>query len=173
MQTATNRKEAIIRHGVFLLIIAAAFGIIAFAQGIRVPPEQIKLYFIDTEMMRLLPVKTELPAMGKEKMAKRVLEELIEGHDDNPKIRRLLPKEKKCLTVKVNGNIAYVNIKKSVIENHPDGRDLELLTVYSIVNSLTAIDGITNVRFTVEGKVSRDFMGYVDMRETFIPDYFI
>jgi len=30
-----------------------------------------------------------------------------------------------------------------------------------------------NVRFTIDGKRQKDFKGYIDMRETFIPDYFI
>ena len=45
------------------------------------------------------------------------------------------------------------------------------MMVYSIVNSLTNIDGIVNVRFTVDGERQKDFLGFVDMRETFIPDY--
>ena len=48
-----------------------------------------------------------------------------------------------------------------------------MLMVYSIVNSLTEIDGIVNVRFTIDGRVQKDFVGYLDMRETFIPDYFV
>ena len=38
---------------------------------------------------------------------------------------------------------------------------------------LTGLDGIVNVRFTIDGKRQKDFKGYIDMRETFIPDYFI
>ena len=75
------------------------------------------------------------------------------------------------MTVSVKDDIAYVDIKDSMIQNHEDGRDLELLTVYSVVDSLLSIKGITNVRFTVNGHKQKDFMGYLDMRETFIPDY--
>ena len=75
------------------------------------------------------------------------------------------------MTVKVKDKIAYVDLKSSILKTQPDGRDFEILTVYSIVNSLTNVDGIVNVRFTVDGERKKDFMGYVDMRETFIPDY--
>jgi hypothetical protein len=60
-----------------------------------------------------------------------------------------------------------------MVEAHPEGRELELLTIYSIVNSLTGIEGISTVRFTINHEITKDFMGYVDMRETFIPDYFM
>ena len=48
-------------------------------------------------------------------------------------------------------------LKQELVDKHPDGRDLELLTVYSIVNSLTGLDGIVNVRFTIDGKRQKDF----------------
>ena len=84
-----------------------------------------------------------------------------------------IPNVKHGIKVKVLDRIAYVDIKQELVDKHPDGRDLELLTVYSIVNSLTGLDGVVNVRFTIDGKRQKDFKGYIDMRETFIPDYFI
>ena len=70
----------------------------------------------------------------------------------------------------MNGKTAYVNIKEKMISSHPDGRELELLTVYQIVNSLTSIEGIENVRFSINGRVQKNFMGYLDMREIFTSD---
>ena len=48
-----------------------------------------------------------------------------------------------------------MDIKQELADKHPEGRDLELLTVYSIVNSLTGLDGIVNVRFTIEASVRK------------------
>lgn len=162
-----------LKYTVFLLIIALSFGIATVSRGTSVQTETVKLYFVDAEMLRLIPVKTAIPKLTPEKMARRVIDELIEGRDDNPKIKRLIPKDKRCMTVKVKNKIAYVNIKSEMIEKVPDGRDLEVLTIYSVVNSLTGIDGIVNVRFTIDGRREREFKGYIDMRETFIPDYFV
>ena len=173
MYETTLRRSSIIRYAAFALILAVGFGIAALSHGTSVQTEEVKLYFVDAQMLRLIPVKTSIPQMSAEKMAKRVISELIEGRDDNPKIRRLIPDEKGCMTVKVKDRIAYVHIKKEMLESVPDGRDLEVLTVYSIVNSLTGLQGIVNVRFTIEGEKQRDFKGYIDMRETFIPDYFV
>lgn len=173
MQTVTIKKRLIIRHVAFLLILLIGFGVVAVSGSIKAQTTEVKLYFVDSQMLRLMPVKMAIPQTTPEKMAQRMLSEIIEGRDENPKIRRLVPKEKKCMTVKVKDKIAYVDIKQSAVDAQPDGRDLELLTVYSIVNSLTGIDGIVNVRFTVNGQVQKDFKGYIDMRETFIPDYFI
>lgn len=157
---------------VFALILVIGFGIVLATVNNTPPMVGVKIYFIDSDMLRLLPVQTFIADSSTQKKAEKILDELIEGRDDNPKIRRTIPKIKDCMSVKVKGNSAYVNLTKKMSENHPDGRDSELLTVYSIVNSLVEIDGINTVHFTVDGEVQKDFMGYIDMRETFIPDYF-
>ena len=173
MQVLMIKKSTLIKHIVFALIIAA--GVSAFFAAHRTNFELpvTKVYFVDADMMRLIPVKTPIPRTSTQRTAQHVLDALIEGHDNNPKIRRLIPNEKDCLTVRVKDEIAYVNISAGVIDAHPDGRDSEILTVYSIVNSLTELDGITNVRFTIDGTVQKNFMGHLDMRETFSPDYFV
>lgn len=157
---------------VFILILAAGLGIILANVNNTPSMVGVKIYFTDSQMMRLLPVQVFIADSTPQKKAEKIIDELIQGRDDNPKIRRTIPKMKDCMSVKVKGSTAYVNLTKKMAEEHPDGRDNELLTVYSIVNSLTEIDGINTVRFTVDGKTSKDFMGYIDMRETFIPDYF-
>ncbi len=173
LQTVTIKKNSIIRYAVFLLIITAGFVCAAISHSAKAETAQVKLYFVDEQMMRLIPIETDIPRTSAEKMAQRVISELITGRDGNPKIRRLIPDRKHCMSVKVKEKIAYVDISPEMVSAHPDGRDLELLTVYSIVNSLTSIDGIVNVRFTIDGKTQKDFKGHIDMRETFIPDYFI
>lgn len=159
------------KRTIFILIIIAAFGITALSFGTSIPRTEVRLYFTDAQILKLLPVRVQIPELSPEEQAKTVIKALIEGDDDNLKIRRTIPHIRGCMSVKVKGEIAYVDIKKSMVENHSEGRDIELLTVYSIVNSLTSIKGITNVRFTVNDHLSKDFMGYLDMRETFIPDY--
>lgn len=156
---------------IFILIILTAFGIAAVSFGTSVPQTEVRLYFTDAQILKLLPVRVMIPELTPEEQAKLVIKALIEGDDDNLKIRRTIPDIRGCMSVKVKDEIAYVDIKRKMIENHSEGRDIELLTVYSIVNSLASVKGITNVRFTIEGEVSEDFMGYLDMRETFIPDY--
>ena len=173
MLTVTVKKDFIVKHILFFLILALGFGTVSVARGIKTETIETRIYYVDAEMMRLVPVRTSIPKMSAKRSAQYVLDKMIEGYDANPKIRRVIPKDEHCLTASVKDGIAYVNISGEMLKNHPEGRDIELLTVYSIVNSLTEIDGIINVRFTIDGRVSKDFMGYIDMRETFIPDYFV
>lgn len=158
---------------IFALILVIGFSTVFFSFNSRQTMVGVKLYFVDSQMLRLLPVEIYISDTNPQKKAQTVLNELIRGRDDNPKIRRTIPDIHGCMTVKVKNETAYVNISKKMAKAHPDGRELELLTIYSIVNSLTGIEGISTVRFTVDNEITKDFMGYIDMRETFIPDYFI
>ena len=159
------------KRAIFIFIIIAALGITAASFGTSIPQTEVKLYFTDAQILKLLPVRMQIPELSVQEQAELVLKALIKGDDDNLKIRRTIPDIRGCMSVSVKGDTAYVDIQRKMIENHAEGRDIELLTVYSIVDSLTSIKGITTVRFTVCGKASKDFMGYLDMRETFIPDY--
>lgn len=134
---------------------------------------KVQVYFVDSDMLRLIPTDVYTTEKNPQKAAEIVVQELIQGRDDNYKIRRLIPNIKNAMTVRVKGKIAYVDLSPEMVEKCQDGRDLECLTVYQIVNSLTSIEEIVNVRFTIGGQIQRDFKGHIDMRETFIPDYYV
>lgn len=77
------------------------------------------------------------------------------------------------MRVKIKDNTAIVDIKKGFIKNKPGNKTHGLLAVYSIVNSLTSIEEIDTVKFLIDGKVDKGFISGLDMRETFIPDYYL
>ncbi len=158
---------------VLLVLFAVAVGSKTSLQTAKTGNPNAELYFVDSAMLRLVTEDFQVGHVSRQKAAEKVLEELIRGRDENPKILRLIPNIKKGMTVKVKNNVATVNLTPEFVEAHSAERQHELLTVYAIVNSLTSIDGITNVKFTIDGKVEKRFKGFIDMRETFIPDYYI
>lgn len=157
-----------------LIILSIVAGVIfiagSFGGGGRT---DAKLYFADSSMLRLIPSDFSVRTKNKEKAAKAVIAALEKGKENNNKILRLMPNVKKGLSVRVKGKTAYVNMSGEFVRFHSDARQHEFLTIYSIVNSLTSIDGIINVKFTIDNKIQKDFKGFCDMRETFIPDYYI
>ena len=168
-----KKKAGCLGYFTYFLIFALTIAAVAQGRGAHVPVTETRLYFVDAEMLRLVPVKTSIPEGSTERMAQRVLDELVDGRDSNYKIRRVIPKIKGGLKASVNGETVCVDISRAVADSHPEGRDLEVLTIYQIVNSLTELDGVKTVKFTIDGVTQRDFMGYIDMRETFVPDYFV
>lgn len=60
---------------------------------------------------------------------------------------------------------AYVDLSREVAAAHPGGTLNELLTVYTIVNALTAnLPAVQSVQLLVEGKEVATLAGHVDLR---------
>jgi len=60
---------------------------------------------------------------------------------------------------------AYVDLSRQVASSHQGGSLNELLTVYTIVNALTAnLPAVTSVQLLVEGKEVDTLAGHVDLR---------
>jgi hypothetical protein len=60
---------------------------------------------------------------------------------------------------------AFVDLSRDVVSQHPGGTANELLTVYTIVNAVTAnLPAITSVQVLVDGKEVDTLVGHVDLR---------
>ena len=63
---------------------------------------------------------------------------------------------------------AFVDLTQNASDNHPGGCNSELLTVYSIVNSLVLnIPEVKSVKLLIEGRESMTLAGHVDIRFPF------
>jgi spore germination protein GerM len=60
---------------------------------------------------------------------------------------------------------AFVDLSREVSANHPGGSFTELLTVYAIVNAVTAnLPAIQRVQILIDGKETDTLAGHVDLR---------
>jgi spore germination protein GerM len=141
--------------------------VLACSKSDELPTVAVKIYYVDARLNRLLPYDERITDADTEQMAYEALEKLISGREADEKIRRLLPNEKDAVTVRADGNTAYVNLKSEIAEGLPNSRDIEKLVIYQITDTLTRIKGIRFVRFTIDDEIRKDFMGYYDMRETY------
>lgn len=157
------------RRLVFLFTIISGITMFAIAcsRSEDVPKISSKVFFVDSRLNRLIAYDTDIIDADRESKARAVLDKLIEGRDDNPNIRRIIPEKPDCLSVYVRDNVAYVNISSQIKDDINFGRDIEELFIYQIVNSLTSIKGIRFVKFTIDGAIHKDFLGFFDMRETY------
>ncbi len=156
---------------IVIILVCAVFGLASCSDTEDAARTEVTLYYVDAQMNRLIPYKGEICEGTPKSMAQSAVRELIEGRSYNDKIRRLLPDRLSCMVKGVKDGVAYVDLSSSAAQSLPDSRDIENLVIYQIVNTLTGIDGIRFVRFTVDGRTSRDFMGYYDMRETYKYNY--
>lgn len=124
----------------------------------------IRIYFANEDNSKLkLEIRyIDNPDVKKNlsNLASTVINELIKGPSDDVSFKRTVPAEAKLLTpVSISGKVATVDMSKEFKTKHPGGKDAEKMTIYSIVNSLTELEGIEKVKFTIDGKAQKEYMG--------------
>lgn len=157
------------RKFVFFMILVT--GIVLFAVSCsekeELPKTDTELYLVDTRLNRLLPYTATIVDADAQAMVQDALDKLIQGRDDNKNIRRIIPNVKGCLTARVKDGVAYIDISSKVKNEMHYSRDVEKLFIYQIVNTVTSIKGVRFVRFTIDGDIHKDFLGFYDMRDIY------
>jgi spore germination protein GerM len=113
----------------------------------------VTLYFSGEEGEYLRGEKREISNRGSaQEEAEEVVHELIRG--PKGKLIRTVPPRTKLLSLQIDGRgIAKVNFDKALSKDHPGGSSAEIMTVYSIVNSLALnFPQIKGVQILIEGR---------------------
>lgn len=108
----------------------------------------VTLYFADNSGKRLVAETREVYYSGNQSIEKVVLDQLLEG-PRNALLQRTINSYTALLSVSVMDNICYVNLDTSFESGL--SQVTETASVYSIVNSLTELDGIDGVQLLVRG----------------------
>ncbi len=152
----------------FMIIVMGAVSFIVACNGEdNIPKTTTQIYFVDERLNRLLPYECEIIDAAPQDMANGVIDKLIEGRDEDYGVRRVIPKMDKSLSVSLKDTVAYVDINSRIKEEMKHREEDEKLFIYQIVNSLTSLKGIRFVKFTVDGAIHKDFLGFYDMRDTY------
>ena len=129
------------------------------------------LYFGDEQQTKLIKeiryVDIKEAKKGAETLASVMVKELIKG----PKAEGLSPLIAEGTSLRapvtITERVATVDFTKEFIDNHPGGKVLAELTVYSIVNSLTEMKEIERVKITINGKATKNFKDNVTLNSDF------
>lgn len=127
----------------------------------------VTLYFSSPEGEELVPVKRKIwiEEENINSQIKAVVEELVKG-PQNGSFMPTLPPETSIKAVYTAGNIIYVDFSSSLIEKHPGGTSGEIVTVYSIVNTLLEnFPDYSRVQILIEGSPHHTLAGHIDIRE--------
>jgi spore germination protein GerM len=140
----------------------------------KVTKSTVHLYFADMDHGHLKAEtrSVALPDAAVDR-AKAMIHGLIEGSGDA--LTRTLPEETKLLALYLDKEgVAYVNFNKAFSDKHPGGSLTELLSIYSVVNTLSLnIPDIEAVKFLIEGREAKTLAGHIDLRYAFRPDLLI
>lgn len=128
----------------------------------------IKLYFSDLKAEHLIAEAREITVSQKETMEMRIIKELIKG-PVNPNLVKTIPLETKIRSVETKEGICFVNLSQEFKTRHSGGSAGEIMTIYSIVNSLTELENVDKVQFLIEGQKIEVFIHMI-FNELFIRD---
>ena len=129
------------------------------------------VYFSDEEEEYLIGEKREiLEKATVAEEAKALILELTRG--PRGKLIPTLPPHTKLLTLDLDEKgVAKVNFDKTLVKGHPGGSSAEIMTVYSVVNSLTLnFPEIKRVQILVEGNAIRTITGHLALTEPVTPN---
>jgi hypothetical protein len=165
-----------------LVLVVAAVGVVLVVVGPRwyageqaVPPHdaptaverKIKatLFYVSEDGQRLVPLDREIAyGDGVIEQAKRIVE--AEVVTPPAPLVSALPAGTRVRALYVGDRgEAYVDLSREVMTAHPGGSLNELLTVYAVVDGLTAnLPAITSVQILVDGREVDTLAGHVDLR---------
>ena len=127
----------------------------------------MNLYFSDSQAMYLVPEKRKISQIPS--LARQAVIELIKG-PENSDLYSTIPEGTQVNEVYIADDIIYIDLSEEIFKNHPGGSSGELMTVYSIVNTLTEISSIKGVQILVEGNEKKTLIGHVDISMPLLRD---
>lgn len=131
---------------------------------------EITIYLYDSKTLKLVPLKKEIKItkwqelIRKEDIIKEAIFTLLRTSKEN-NLLSPIPKGTRLLNLSIKNNIAYVSFSKELKNNHPGGSIGEILTVYSIVNTITEFPDIKKVQILIDGAILETLVGHLDISE--------
>ena len=128
----------------------------------------VHLYFADRHYS-FLRSEQRIMALSNDptEFAKAIVESLIKGPQKG--LVRTIPAAAELRAIYIDSaNICYVDLSETAKSQHPGGSNSELLTIYSIVNSLILnVSEIERVKLLVGGNESPTLAGHIDLQFPF------
>ena len=145
-----------------------------FDKGVSTPisryPEQsaVHLYFVARETFFLKAEKRAVyPSEDPAAFGRVIIEALLEGSREGRV--QAIPEGTTLRAIYISRDgIAYVDLSEAISENHPGGVESEMMTIYSIVNSLVLnVSKINAVKLLIGGREVETLAGHIDLRLPF------
>jgi spore germination protein GerM len=129
------------------------------------------LFYASADGQALVPVRREVPlAEGVVPQGREILAIQLEAAP--PPYLSTIPDGTmlRAFYVTERGD-AFVDLSSEISTKHPGGSFTELLTVYAIVNAVTAnLPTVQRVQILIDGKEAETLAGHVDLRRPLVRD---
>lgn len=127
----------------------------------------LQLYFADAEHMKLIAEDRVVEVNTNQAKEKTIVEQLITGPLEKGHYATIPIDTKVRDVTTTKDGICYVNLSQDFLSKSSGDHNKEVLMVYSIVNSLCALDTVNKVQFFVEGEKIEDVKGNLDFSKPF------
>ncbi len=131
----------------------------------EIQKKDITLYFSSKNEEYLVPEMRQISLNGSlENQIAEVLKELTIGSKD---LLGIIPEGVKINKVRIEKNgMLSIDFNKELRDNHPKGSWAEMMTIYSIVNTITKnFPDIKKVKFLIDGNEVDTLTGHIDIRK--------
>ncbi len=127
----------------------------------------VYLYFANKDGSKLVCQQRGIEVKQSLSLEYQIVEQLIEGPDNSKgtNFHQTVPEDTKIKDIKTEEGICYVNLSRDFIKKK--GSISEPIIIYSIVNSLTELDGVKKVQFLIEGEKINEYNGDLDFSKPF------
>lgn len=127
----------------------------------KVNYQSVTLYFADKNSQTLVGETRLLEIKQSQDLEFQIVEQLLAG-PENTDLISPIPSGTKLINTNTENGICYVNLSQGFI-NKSSSSSVTLLQIYSIVNTLTALDSVNAVQLYVEGQKVNEIVDGADI----------
>lgn len=135
------------------------------------PPREVTLYFAEPQGRYLVRVTKEIAGCEDDRdCIHDLLASLIAGpHGEGV---RVLPETTQVKGIDIENDLIRIDFSRHLVDHHPGGSMSELLTIYSLINSLTeSFPYLRQLQILVESEVRQTLKGHVRIDHPVYADY--
>lgn len=125
--------------------------VVVYQAGTDPQERQVRLYFIDLGGRHLLTETRTYTTGGNASIESHIIEELLYGPTDMERMYSAIPAGTRLLSAETIDGVCVIDLSFEFLIAPPSNAVEEYLTIYSIVNSVSSLSGVDEVKITVEG----------------------
>ena len=122
--------------------------------------ETVTIYFPDKEGTHLVPERREIELQASISVERLIIAELAKG-PNNEELIQIIPSDINLISVETNDGVCFVNISGDFVDKIQSGSTSTTMALFSVVNSLTELEGINSVQILIDGKTGIEFGNFV------------
>ena len=120
----------------------------------------IRLYFPDKSGEKLVLERRTVDVQQTLSLEKTVIGELMKG-PSGKNLQSSIPDGTKLLNIETKDSVCYVNFSSELRSKTTSGSTATTLTLYSVVNSLCALESVSSVQILINGETGVEFGNFV------------